>query len=385
MKKKHRRRYRINWSALKPEFRQDRKSRRRRRIALIILAAAVLVAAIIRLPYTIALYRLKKLGYDTDTAKIIYEDRLDQRVAEYGYYSSYLAECFQNGTVNGDYLPLYLNVYNDRELTSDDFLLCQRLQDLGYETDQIQNLFANLSYEEILPLLVLSYQFNETSYIDDVVANRETNAANGTFELEGDYTDYYSDVYTITTITADVLINKNNLLASDCSPADLTTLDTTYAVDGVQMSAEAAEAFTEMAAAAGEEGIWFYATDGYDDYATQESSYSVNETLYGSDVADTYMPRAGASEHQSGLAVDVTMVNYESADFSTTDAYTWLTSHAAEYGFILRYPANAAIYTGYDAALNHLRYLGKELAQNVASSGLTYDVYYALYLKPWND
>ena len=183
------RRYRINWSALKPDPKPKKLSARqryRRRLALLIFAAALTVLTIIRIPYEYTIHKLKSLGYDRKTAEIIRKDKLDQRIIDYRYYSAYLAKCFQKGTVNGNYLPLYLNVYNDRELSSDDFLLCQRLQDEGYETDQIQNLFANLSYAEICPLLMMAYQYNEDTYIEDVQQNRQ---ADGTFTLSGDYFD----------------------------------------------------------------------------------------------------------------------------------------------------------------------------------------------------
>lgn len=380
------RRYRINWDALKPDPKPKKKptakQRYRRRLSVFILIIALIILTIIRLPYEYTIHKLENLGYDRRTAEIIRKDRLDQRIIDYRYYSDYLSECFQKGTVNGDYLPLYLEVYNDRELTADDFLLCQRLQDAGYETDQIQNLFANLSYSEICPLLLLSYQYNEDTYIEDVQNGRQDD---GTFTLEGDYTDYYERYTTLTEVTSQSLINKNNLLDAGYVPADLTTIDTEFAVDGVEMSSEAAAAFTQMAEAAAADGIWFYATDGYCDYASQENLFNSAVQNLGSDGAEYYVPHAGASEHQAGLAVDVTAPNQESEDFSTTDAYNWLNEHAAEYGFILRYPDNMDLYTGYGMDPTHLRYLGKDLAEQVKASGLAYDLYYALYLKTWND
>ncbi len=379
------RRYRINWGALKPDPKPKKLSARqryRRRLALLILAAALTVLTIIRIPYEYTIHKLKSLGYDRKTAEIIRKDKLDQRIIDYRYYSAYLAKCFQKGTVNGNYLPLYLNVYNDRELSSDDFLLCQRLQDEGYETDQIQNLFANLSYAEICPLLMMAYQYNEDTYIEDVQQNRQ---ADGTFTLSGDYFDYYQSYVTLSEVTNSSLINKNNLLAETYVPADLTPIDTEFAVDGVQLSKEAANAFTAMAQAAAADGVWFYATDGYTDYATQENLFNSTVQNFGQDGAEYYVPHAGASEHQAGLAVDVTAPNKESEDFSTTDAYQWLRDHAAEYGFILRYPDNQDLYTGYGADPTHLRYLGKDLGEQVSSSGLAYDLFYTLYLKPWDD
>ncbi|MGM9918453.1 MAG: hypothetical protein ACI316_04060, partial [Lactimicrobium massiliense] len=52
---------------------------------------------------------------------------------------------------------------------------------------------------------------------------------------------------------------------------------------------------------------------------------------------------------------------------------------------IERYPSGKESITGFTAEPDHYRYVGKDITQAVAASGLTYDEYYALYLAPWND
>ncbi|NCB33834.1 MAG: hypothetical protein EOM64_08145, partial [Erysipelotrichia bacterium] len=56
-----------------------------------------------------------------------------------------------------------------------------------------------------------------------------------------------------------------------------------------------------------------------------------------------------------------------------------------DYGWILRYPEGKETITGYEFESWHYRYLGKELAQAVTASKLTYDEYWCLYLKGWDD
>ena len=54
-------------------------------------------------------------------------------------------------------------------------------------------------------------------------------------------------------------------------------------------------------------------------------------------------------------------------------------------GWILRYPENKEDITGYEYESWHYRYVGKDLAQAVYKSGMTYDEFWSLYLKPWSD
>lgn len=362
-------------------MKKKRRKRNRRRLFIAVILFCIILT-VIKLPSYITDKKLIKLGYTKETAALIRKQKLATRILNYQYYSPYLEKSFQNGSVNKDYLPLYLNMYQDRTLSENDFLLCQRLQDIGYDTEQIQNLYANLSYEEILPLILYSYQYYETPYIDDVVANR---SSDNIFRVSGSYYTPYDNVKTYTSLTNDILINQTHMLTQDVVPSDLVQIDTTYAVEGIQMAKEAANAYMQMASQAGSEGVWFYAISGYVSYDAQ-SQYYENMAFYnGESYAYLYIPQAGASEQQTGLSVAVTAANHESEDFTTTSSYKWLQENAANYGFIFRYQANKEPYTNYPQETNYLRYLGKDLAKQVNESGMAYDLFYQLYLSDWNE
>lgn len=80
----------------------------------------------------------------------------------------------------------------------------------------------------------------------------------------------------------------------------------------------------------------------------------------------------GFSEHHTGLAIDFNEVNYE---FEESGEYAWLSAHAAEYGFIERYPKDKEEITGIDYEPWHYRYVGKEHAQAMKSLGMCLEEY----------
>ncbi len=86
---------------------------------------------------------------------------------------------------------------------------------------------------------------------------------------------------------------------------------------------------------------------------------------------------AGTSEHQSGLAVDLSSgKNMEVGEaFAETATYAWLKEHCAEFGFILRYPSNKEEVTKHTFEPNHFRYVGKEAAQSIMEEKKTLEEY----------
>jgi D-alanyl-D-alanine carboxypeptidase len=62
--------------------------------------------------------------------------------------------------------------------------------------------------------------------------------------------------------------------------------------------------------------------------------------------------------------------------FGNTKEGRWLAAHAADYGFVIRYPKGKENITGYSYEPWHIRYLGKEAAAAVTESKLTLEQYY---------
>ncbi len=61
--------------------------------------------------------------------------------------------------------------------------------------------------------------------------------------------------------------------------------------------------------------------------------------------------------------------------------YKWLVENAHKYGFIQRYPTDKINITGYDFESWHYRYVGVEAATYIYENGITFDEYYAYFVK----
>lgn len=182
-----------------------------------------------------------------------------------------------------------------------------------------------------------------------------------------------------------ILVNKTSALPSDYEPSDLTRPDVKYA-PGVaesrkQMRPAAARALEELFKAAADDGIELLAISGYRSYWTQNDLYKRRLKETSLEYVSVYVAKPGQSEHQTGLAMDLGCEGYTDLTerFAETPAYAWLSEHAHEYGFIIRYPKDGTAETGYAYEPWHIRYLG-DLAEDVYESGLTLEAWYALRL-----
>ncbi len=176
------------------------------------------------------------------------------------------------------------------------------------------------------------------------------------------------------------IVNKFYKLSENYEPSDLVYIDGTR-----QMRKEAAEEYKKLQKDANEAGLKIEPRSGYRSYKTQVSTYNYWVSTNGKSVADASSARAGHSEHQTGLVMDVINRAHKEAtgeNVSEADA-AWLRENSHKYGFIVRFPKGKTNITGYIHEPWHLRYLGKDLATKVYESKLTYDEYYDLYIKEY--
>ena len=192
-------------------------------------------------------------------------------------------------------------------------------------------------------------------------------------ELDGYYyiqdADIRDDRYT--------LVNRRYQLPNNFTPDNLVLFPDNYRIGNASATLETVAAFVEMAESAKKEGISLAVEQGYVNYWDQSYLYNSSVSKYGVETADSMVFRAGHSEHQLGVAIDLCSTKERcSSLFANTNADMWLKKNAAEYGFILRYPRGKEANTGNIYVSYHYRFVGKEVAKHIVSTGLSYEEYY---------
>lgn len=180
-----------------------------------------------------------------------------------------------------------------------------------------------------------------------------------------------------------VIVNKQRSLPEGYEPDDLVEPNVPFSFDGPHekrhMRKEAAEALEKLFAGAKADDIELRAVSGYRSYQRQVSIYNNNVKTKGQEYTDRVSSVPGHSEHQTGLAIDVSSPSVGNAIeevFGTSKEGQWLAEHAAEYGFIIRYPKGEEAITGYVYEPWHIRYVGTDLAPDIVKSGLTLEEYF---------
>ncbi len=176
--------------------------------------------------------------------------------------------------------------------------------------------------------------------------------------------------------TKEILVNKYNYISSTYIPNNLQMINTKYSNNGMYLTTEAKEAFERLAAAAEKDQYTITVMSAYRSYEYQQSLYNRYLAIDGQELTDTYSARAGHSEHQTGLAIDVYNKSKPYTEFEKTQEFYWMKENSYKYGYILRYPKDKEFITGYQYEPWHYRYVGVEIATYLYKNNLTYDEYF---------
>jgi LAS superfamily LD-carboxypeptidase LdcB len=183
-----------------------------------------------------------------------------------------------------------------------------------------------------------------------------------------------------------VVVNKQRSLPdpSNYVPEDLIKPDVPFSFTGENerryLRSEAAKALEDLFQQAKEEDIEIVAVSGYRSYGTQKAIYNNNLKTKGEEHTRRYSAFPGTSEHQTGLAMDVSSpsINNRLEDtLGDTQEGIWLAANAPDFGFIIRYPEGKEDITGYAYEPWHLRYVGKDLAQTISEQATTLEEFFS--------
>ncbi|MEN0129811.1 MAG: M15 family metallopeptidase [Brevundimonas sp.] len=167
-----------------------------------------------------------------------------------------------------------------------------------------------------------------------------------------------------------VVANKaHHLDPIDYAPDDLVPFG------GEKVRAAVAKDLQAMFDAAADDGVHLVMHSGYRAYSYQKVIFNNMLAVHGRDHAERYSARPGYSEHQTGLAADLSGKSKPSCElqecFGETVEGRWIAKHASEFGFLVRYQAENKATTGYSAEPWHVRWVGRDLAAYMAEHHVT--------------
>ena len=174
-----------------------------------------------------------------------------------------------------------------------------------------------------------------------------------TYNNSGDVMDYL------------MLVNRDNLLERTYIPSDLVNANSLYKEE-ILIDRKVSTMFNLLKNEALKNGYDIDIMSGYRTYDYQEKIYNSLIRDKGLNYAFRHIAPPGASEHQTGLAIDI-CVYYEGkcyCEYDTSDfeEIKWLHKNAHRFGFVLRYMEGCEDITGYNYEPWHFRYVG-----NIAS------------------
>jgi LAS superfamily LD-carboxypeptidase LdcB len=168
-------------------------------------------------------------------------------------------------------------------------------------------------------------------------------------------------------------VNQDFRLASSFAPNDMRVVNV-RSVNGTHRMRRTAAGYAEnLFQDARRSGHTLIATSGFRSYATQRATHNHWISVLGLTQARRVSARPGHSEHQLGLALDISTPRLGgalSASFSSTSEGRWLRNNAHRYGFIIRYPRNREADTGFAYEPWHIRFVGVDAATEIFNRGL---------------
>ena len=267
-----------------------------------------------------------------------------------------------------------------------------RIYRLGYPIDQARSLAAVLSDEQADSLIVrgehdtiayplLSERYFIANNFDRYLAYHKVDTSTtltnivAIVNVGGDCDREECAVPCDTSKGYLMLVNGRHYLDENYKPDSLVAFQKTYCYEEQKALVTVVQAFMAMQQECKKQtDAQLMVNSAYRSYKQQIGTYKRNERGYAA--------RAGSSEHQTGLAIDVTSLQHPMRwPFDTSKEGVWMREHCHEYGFILRYPKKQANIIGYKYEPWHLRYVGMETAKRVHDEDITFDEYYAYYIE----
>lgn len=326
--------------------------------------------------------QLENIGYkeeDIVSIKKLNTNNIDYLVTE--SYQSYINELIINENFEEIKLKNYINFKKLYDLEIDDVLYIvnkeyDNLKEYNEKTVKlmkqeyyIHNNFDR--YQAYKPTVDFKEEVDELNYIITCVNSNL------------DYEFYTNTKDTNIEENYLMLVNKYNKLSDTYVNSNLVNIEAKHGRNA-KLESKTYEQYIKMYDAAKKQGLNLYIKSPYRSYSVQNNLYNNYVAKDGKKNADTYSARPGYSEHQTGLAFDLTSYSTNFDTFENSQEFKWVKDNAHKYGFILRYPKGMEYITGYIYEPWHYRYVGEEVAKIIYEKGITFEEYHAYYVKKDN-
>ena len=341
--------------------------------------------------YKKEIHDLTKLGYSEVASHNILFAKEKDYILSVGENAT-LNRVFEENNYKEEYLDQYRKIdYVDQKNFVKNI---HKLLKKGYSTNDINIIFKHgddaavsrfserekIRYLEeffIVDYAKLDNYDRYVAYSDDTGEDEDTTVLFVNLDLDR---EDYQDSTLVDKFSIDMLINKHRYLSEDFVPDDLITIDSNYASsDDLQCSRIAFNAFKEMSDEAEKEDFHLIINSAYRSYQDQVDLSEYYKKTYGENYVTKYVARAGYSEHQTGLALDIG--SRTSNVFANSKEYTWMQDNAYKYGFIYRYTKKYEGITGFRHEVWHYRYVGRDIATYIHEhNDMSLEEYWAIFL-----
>ena len=340
--------------------------------------------------YRYEIHTIKRLGYSEKASQFILFNFKKSYVKSV-HYSDTLNAAFESDSYNEKYLKYYAQIdyYKGDLLISNINSLIEK----KYSVSEINVILKHGSLEDVRDFAkrdkvvyldeYFEYSFARIRLYDRYLAYSDESGENAyntiVYVNLGIDKEEYNEPYLVTEFSKDMLINKHFSLDKNFVPDNLVTISSEDSVDeGIKLNGEAYRAFKQMKSDMNKEGLDVLINEGYRSYSDQEELCDYYRNLYGDNYVSKYVALPGFSEHQTGLAIDLSSTSTRT--FSNSKEYKWMLDNSYRYGFILRYDSRLITETQFNSEPWHFRYVGSDISNYIHEHYMSYEEYYAVNL-----
>lgn len=178
-------------------------------------------------------------------------------------------------------------------------------------------------------------------------------------------------------------VNKTNELSAETTPKLISIpVEHGDAKQPMQIAKTIEKPLSELFTAAKTDGLPMMVASAFRSHEDQQKMWDGFMTTRGQAFTVSRVAKPGTSEHQTGLAIDISTASQTCAADSdkcelNSASIAWLAENAPRFGFIQRYPMGKQSITGFSNEEWHYRYVGVPLAKALSESGMTFDEFVA--------